>query len=127
MKKNSARRTISILALCALAAVMAGALEKGPKPGEPYALIFGTIYGPDQRPVQGVKIKFRRTDEKTKRERVSDSRGEFALRVSPGPAEYIIWPDLKDREAAEKSAVKITIEKDERRDISLHLTEQKPE
>jgi hypothetical protein len=120
-------RPITIAAAFALITLPLMALEKGPKPGEPYALIFGTVYDAGNRPAQGVKIKFRRAGQKKPQwERTSDRRGEFALRVFPGPADYVVWPDLQDKQAAEKAAVKVFIEKDERRDISLHLTEKKP-
>jgi hypothetical protein len=88
-----------------------------------YALIFGTVYGPDNRPVQGMKIKIRRADQKkAKWELTSDSHGEFAQRFPTGTADYVVWPDLKDKAAAEKATVKVHIDNDERQDISLHLS-----
>jgi hypothetical protein len=81
--------------------------------------------GPDNRPVAGVTIKIRQAEKKKARwEHTSDRRGEFARRVPPGPADYVIWADLKDRQAAEKTAVKVHLNGDERRDIILHLNEQ---
>ena len=64
-------------------------------PHQPYALVFGTIYGPDDRPVQGVKIKMRRDGEKKTIELLSDSHGEFAHRFPAGKADYLVWADLK--------------------------------
>src|SRR5438270_6114607 len=80
---------------------------KDKKPA-PYALIFGTVYGPDDRPRQGVVVKIRRAlDKKAKWEHLSDSHGEFAQRVPPGTAEYIVWAELKNRQAAQKTEVKV--------------------
>ena len=48
---------------------------------KPYALIFGTVWGPDDRPVYGVTVKIRKaTDKKPKWEVFSDHHGEFAQR-----------------------------------------------
>jgi len=37
--------------------------------------------------------------------------------------DYLVWADLKDVQAAKKTEVKVRVEKDERQDIALHLTE----
>src|SRR3954468_539115 len=85
---------------------------------KPYALIFGTVYGRDDRPVYGVKVKIRRADQKkAKWELVSDHSGEFAQRLPAGTADYIVTTDEK-HPAPE---VKVHIDNDERQDISLHL------
>ena len=50
-----------------------------------YALIIGTVWGPDDRPVAGVPIKIQSvTGKKAKWELVSDRQGEFAQRVPVG-------------------------------------------
>jgi hypothetical protein len=47
---------------------------------KPYAVIFGTVWGPNQKPVYGVKVKIRRENEKKARWEVySDHHGEFAV------------------------------------------------
>jgi hypothetical protein len=95
---------------------------------KPYALIYGTVYGPDSRPVYGVKVKIRRADQKkAKWELYSDHSGEFAQRVPAGAADYLVSADLKGYKAAnhkqlrEGQEVKVHIQNDERSDISLHL------
>jgi hypothetical protein len=100
----------------------------GKEKEKPYALIYGTVYGPDSRPVYGVKVKIRRTDQKKpKWELYSDHSGEFAQRVPAGPADYIIWADLKGYKAPNHkdlrldAEVNVHIQNDERSDISLHL------
>ncbi len=85
---------------------------------KPYAVIFGTVWGPDEQPVYGVKIKIRRESEKKARWEVySDHHGEFAQRVPAGKADYVAWAELKGY----KSSVTIQVENDERVDTGLHL------
>lgn len=99
------------------------------KPTDHYALIFGTVWGPDDHPVYGVTVKIRRArDKKPKWELTSDHVGEFAQRVPAGKSDYEVWADLKGIKAkngerlhlAQKVAVHV--EYDERVDIGLHLT-----
>ena len=100
-----------------------------PKPKD-YALIFGTVWGPDDRPVPGVTIKIRRVQDKNSKVRwqvSSDRRGEFAQRVPVGKQDYVIWADLKGyKSAAYKhlqagEAVTVHVESNERADTGLHL------
>jgi hypothetical protein len=93
-----------------------------------YALIFGTVWGPDNHPLYAVKVKLRREDQKKfKWEQYSDHRGEFAFRVPAGKATYYVIPDLKGYKLPDGSKlqageeVKVEIENDERSDIGLHL------
>jgi hypothetical protein len=127
-KMRSSRRAVVITTLAILLATQSQPLllaaEKNPDPKQPYALIFGTVFGPDSRPASGVKIKMRREGEKKSVELVSDARGEFAHRFPAGKADYQVWADLKDKQAAEKTQVKVHVEKDERQDVTLHLTNQ---
>ena len=108
--------------------------SSGPnKHEDAYALIFGTVWGPDNRPVYGVKVAIRRADDKKPRwHLISDHNGEFAQRVPAGKAEYIVWAESvpgrrskpsKTKDLAVGSEVKVHIENDERADIGLHLTE----
>ena len=81
-------------------------------------MIFGTVWGPDDRPVYGVKVKIRRENEKKPRWEVySDHHGEFAQRVPAGKADYVAWADVKGN----KSSVSIHVDYDERVDAGLHL------
>jgi hypothetical protein len=88
-----------------------------------YALIYGTVWGPGDRPVAGVPIKIRRsTDKKAKWELVSDRSGEFAQRVPVGKMDYIVEADIKTPKGKAKPQVTAHVDDDEREDISLHLT-----
>jgi hypothetical protein len=100
----------------------------GEDPRKPYALIAGTVWGPNDRPVYGVRVKIRRADQKrAKWELYSDHQGEFAQRLPAGKADYIVWADLKGfksmsgKELSPGEQVTVHIEGDERQDIGLHL------
>lgn len=90
----------------------------------PYALIFGTLWGPGEHPVYGVRMKLRRAGEKKFRwEAVSDHRGEFAFRVPAVKADYILVPDVKPLHGKPLPETSIHVEGDERVDIGVHLQE----
>jgi hypothetical protein len=96
--------------------------EKKKREEKPYAVLFGTVFGPDARGVAGVKVKIRRADEKkAKWELYSDRRGEFAQRVPAGKADYVVWPDLKGPKDQPRQEVTVHVENDERVAFSLHL------
>jgi hypothetical protein len=103
--------------------------SKNLKPTDPYALIFGTVWGPDNRAVYGITVKIRRVpDKKAKWEVSSDHSGEFAQRVPAGQADYVVWADLKGVKTTDGSPlhlaeeVPVHVEYDDRVDIGLHLT-----
>jgi len=96
---------------------------------KPYALIAGTVWGPDDRPVYGVTVKIRRAkDKKPKWEVYSDHHGEFAQRVPPGESDYILTADLKHVKTADGKPLRLVQEVtvhiygEEREDTGLHLT-----
>ena len=96
---------------------------------KPYALIAGTVWGPDDRPVYGVPVKIRRAkDKKPKWEVYSDHHGEFAQRVPTGESDYILTADLKHFKSADGRPlhlvqdVTVHVYEDEREDTGLHLT-----
>jgi hypothetical protein len=96
-----------------------------------YALIAGTVWGPDDREVYGVLVKIRRATDKPKKVRwqvYSDHRGEFAQRVPVGEADYILSADLKGFKTTDGRPLRLVKEvtvhiyHDEREDTGLHLT-----
>jgi hypothetical protein len=98
------------------------------RPDQPYALIFGTVWGPDNHPVYGVRVKIRRADQKKAHwELYSDHNGKFAQRVPAGPADYTVWADVKGYKSAsgkelhQDGEVKVHVDNDEREDLGLHL------
>jgi hypothetical protein len=99
------------------------------KPDQPYALIFGTVWGPDDHPLYGVKVKIRRAqDKKPKWELYSNHAGEFAQRVHAGKADYVVGANLKDFKSPDGKPlhlvreIPVHVENDERVDVGLHLT-----
>jgi len=106
------------------------------KQEKPYALIFGTAYGPDDRPLYGVKITVRREGKKHGSwELISDHRGEFAQRVPAEASDYLIKgeaeyapmgpdgkPQVKKRKKL-RGETRVHIEGEERQDIGVHLAE----
>jgi len=119
---------IGLLVICMWLGRAAAAPPPEDRPEKPYALIFGTVWGPGDRPLYAVKVKLRREgDKKPKWEQYSDHRGEFAFRVPAGKATYYASPDLKGYKLPDGSKlqpgeeVKVDIQNDERSDIGLHL------
>src|SRR3977135_1883728 len=108
-RKNS----LFLLALLLLLLPATHAADSNAK--KPYALIFGTVYGPDERPAYGVKVKIRRADQKkAKWELMSDHSGEVAHVLVYVTADYVISADGSPE-------VKVHIENDERQDVSVHV------
>lgn len=118
-----------------LAALLAPARATGDEPAKkiklkqkPYALIYGTVWDPDGHALYAVKVKIRRAEEKKVRwELYSNHTGEFAQRVPPGKADYIVWADVKGYKLPSGKPLKpgpevtVHIDDDERADIGLHL------
>ncbi len=115
------------LCFCFHSSARAGAPQRDSD--KPYALIFGTVWGPDDRPVYGVRVKIRRATDKPKKVRwelFSDHHGEFAQRVPAGEADYVIWADLKGYKPADgkplhAQEVTVHVYSEEREDTGLHL------
>jgi len=62
----------------------------GEDPHKPYALIIGTVWGPDDRPVYGVKVLSRRAHQKKATTPLySTPTREFAPRVPAWTADYV--------------------------------------
>jgi hypothetical protein len=123
---------IGVAALFLLPALgsQSGLLTAQKSRGKPYALIAGTVWGPDDRPVYGITVKIRKGSDKPNKVRWqlhSDHMGEFAQRVPAGEADYILSADLKGLKPVGGKPVHLVQEvtvhvyKDERQDVGLHL------
>jgi hypothetical protein len=138
MMKRSNLALLFIFLLCCLPLVFAQnsnqsqgkASDTGKGKDKEYALIYGSVFAPNGTLAKGVRVLIRKSDsKKPKYERFSDSQGEFAQRVPVGPADYIVYADPKSPPFGKHSKIKpgkevtVHIAKDERQDISLHLTE----
>jgi len=93
-----------------------------------YALIFGTVWGPEDQPLPGIEVKIRRaTDKKVKWRVYSNRRGEFEQRVPVGKSDYLISAETKGfklpsgRRLQPSPEVTVHIEGNERADTGLHL------
>ncbi len=124
----SALISLVILLLATLPVSTRAAARESEKE-KPYALIFGTVWDPENHVLYGVKIKIRRAGQKKAHwELYSDHRGEFAQRVPAGKADYVVWADLKDyklpsgKHLQAGPEVTVHIDNDERADVGLHLT-----
>ena len=141
---STEQRCISRAAAVALASLLfcgasfAGSdknAKKDDKNKDNYGLIFGTAYGPDDRPLYGVRIIIHPAGKKHPNwELTSDHRGEFAQRVPPGPGDYEVRGTIdvipvengKPRKSKRKhlqGEAKVHIDDQERRDFGLHLSE----
>lgn len=126
-RKRSSPLLLRLAILLLLCTSCCFAAEK-PKKKTPYALIYGTVYAPNDSLAQGVRVLIRQQDgKKRKYELISDRRGEFAQRVPLGPATYTVSIDpkslTKDAHFKPGKGLTVKIEKDERQDIALHLTD----
>jgi hypothetical protein len=109
--------------------------DKSKDPHKHYALIFGTAFGPDERPLYGVRVDIHPVDKKRpKWELMSDHNGEFAARVPPGPGDYVIEAVAEIAPAEDgkvqmqkkkryQAETRVHIDKEERQDIGVHLKE----
>lgn len=128
--KPSSRIRACLVFACLFLFLTSSALPQGrdrPKPPD-YALIFGTVWGPDDLALPQVKVKIRRAgDKKARWELYSNRRGEFEQRVPAGKQDYVIWADTKGYKLRNGShlqpgpEVTVHIENNERADTGLHL------
>ena len=93
-----------------------------------HAVIFGTVWGPDDQELPGVEVKIRLANQKkAKWDLVSNRLGEFEAFVPAGPADYVIWAETKHyklsdgRHLQPSPEVTLHIDGDERADTGLHL------
>lgn len=128
LRHSSALPLLATLVLvCASPRLIAAPGEKS----KDYALIAGTVWGPDDHPVYGVPVKIRRANDKPNKvrwEMYSDHMGEFAQRVPVGEQDYILSADPKGLKLADGTPLRLVKEVtvhiyyDERQDTGLHLT-----
>src|SRR5579862_502648 len=129
--KRWKRSAAVCLALFSLSMLAQPAADDKKQKEKPYALIFGTAYGPDDRPFYGAKITVHPvTKKRPSWDLISDHRGEFAQRIPPGPGDYLIHgeaeylpsgPDGKPQKTKPKrlkGEAKVHVDNEERVDIS---------
>lgn len=89
--------------LCLVFALSAFAEKKKGTPAE-YAIVGGTVFQESGIAQPGVKVVLASKDQPGKKlqEQISSPRGEFAFRVPPGPAVYVVTASLKGFDPASK-------------------------
>jgi hypothetical protein len=97
-----------------------------------YGLLFGTAFGPDDRPMYGVRVTIHPVGKKhPSYDQQSDHRGEFAQRLPLGPCDYLVTGEveitIENGKAQKKKHLKgettVHLDGQERRDFSLHMKE----
>jgi len=119
---------LSLIAACLLLAATIPLQGREKKKPDDYALIFGTVWGPDDQPLSGIQVNIRRADQKwAKWQRYSTRLGEFSVRVPVGKADYVIWADTKSlklpngKHLQPSPQVTVHVESNERVETGLHL------
>jgi len=129
-RKLSLLGALAAVVLLPIFSSLDGLLTAQKSKGKPYALIAGTVWGPDDRPVYGVTVKIRKSSDKPNKVRWelhSDHLGEFAQRIPAGESDYVLSADLKGFKPADGKPVHLVQEVtvhvfgDERQDVGLHL------
>jgi predicted nucleotidyltransferase len=124
-RKAATLFSVFIILIFALAATGDSRAQSAPAVKKDYALIYGTVWGPDDHPVAGIPIKIRRaSDKKAKWDLMSDRNGEFAQRVPVGTQDYIVQAQVKTPKGQPKPEATVHIDDNERRDVGIHLTKE---
>ena len=126
-------RRLSLGALAALLLLPAFTFQNGQllaQKRKPYAVIVGTVWGPDDHPVYGVPVKIRLAKDKPNKVRwqvSSDHHGEFEQQLPAKEADYVLSADLKGFKTTDGKQLRLVKEvtvhiyRDERQDVGLHL------
>lgn len=115
-------RTAKLLAALCCCALLLSAADRN---DAPHAVVAGTVFRESGFLLRGAAVTLAVKDapgvtKKTakKLQSMSDSRGEFAFRVPPGPGTYVVRASLKGFQAVEKEA---SVSGDERVEVTLVL------
>ena len=91
---------------------------------QPYALVAGTVFREDGLSLRGARVVLEPQGEAggrqrlRKQEALSDARGEFAFRVPPVPAEYLVTATAPGYQSQER---RVQIQGEERIDVFFRL------
>ncbi len=107
-------------ALCGCALLLAGVSPAQRKNDEAHAVVAGAVFRENGFSLPGATVTLAMKDapKGKKLQAVSDARGEFAFRVAPGAATYVVKASMKGFQAAEKEAA---IGGEERVEVTLVL------
>jgi len=106
--------------LCGCALLLAGVSPAQRKNDEAHAVVAGAVFRENGFSLPGATVTLAMKDapKGKKLQAVSDARGEFAFRVAPGAATYVVKASMKGFQAAEKEAA---IGGEERAEVTLVL------
>jgi len=108
-------RLVSALLGCAL---LLGAADRN---DAPHAVVAGTVFRENGFSLPGAAVTLAVKDAPKKAKKlqsVSDPRGEFAFRVPPGAATYVVRASMKGFQPVEKEA---SVSSEERVEVTLVL------
>jgi carboxypeptidase family protein len=111
------RRSKLLAAMCCCALLLIAADRND----APHAVVAGTVFRENGFSLPGAAVTLAVKDAPKKAKKlqsVSDSRGEFAFRVPPGAATYLVRASLKGFQPVEKEA---SVSGDERVEVTLVL------
>jgi len=106
--------------VCGCALLVAGISRAQRKNDEAHAVVAGAVFRENGFSLPGatVTLAMKEAPKGKKLQAVSDARGEFAFRVLPGAATYVIKASMKGFQAVEKEAA---IGGEERVEVTLVL------
>lgn len=120
-KTSGNNRRLLIALACACGAVW-GAAQKATNrtAAAPYAVVAGTVFLESGLSLPGAAVTLipRDAPKAKKLQASSDGRGEFAFRVPPSPANYIVKASLKGFQTVQKD---VSVSGEERVDVTLTL------
>ncbi len=85
---------------------------------QPFALLYGTVFDQDGRLVRGAQVEVRQREGKGRWQARTDEQGEFAVRLPPGKAVYIVEARAQGLNPEQKE---VEFSADERLDVVLQL------
>lgn len=85
---------------------------------QPFALLYGTVFDQDGRLVRGAQVEVRQREGKGRWQARTDEQGEFAVRLPPGRAVYIVEARARGLNPEQKE---VEFAADERLDVVLQL------
>ncbi len=119
---------LSLLAACLFLVLTIPSPGRDKKKPDDYALIFGTVWGPDDRPMPGIQVNIRPATQKRAKWHLYSTRlGEFSVRVPVGKADYVIWAETRGiklqngKHLQPSPQVTVHVDSNERVDTGLHL------
>jgi hypothetical protein len=118
MRTRPGSKLAAVAFACAL--LLSGALRAQRKSDEAHAVVAGAVFRENGFSLPGATVTLALKDapKGKKLQAVSDARGEFAFRVLPGAATYVVKASMKGFQAAEKEAA---IGGEERVEVTLVL------